>query len=223
MIALHQVSVSFGRVQALHDVTLQIERGQCIALVGSNGSGKSTLLRVLHGLLEPTTGTRVSQTHQRQAFVFQHPWMLHASCQWNVALAAWLQGCTWREAQVRAHDALHQADLLGLAWRSARTLSGGQQQCLALARALVMKPDFLLLDEPTANLAPQARKQVEQRMVQERACGMTMVFASHHLGQVRRLATRVIGLEQGRVIIDCPVAQFFDGSQPQASRLLLGE
>ena len=111
--------------------------------------------------------------------------------------------------------------LADLAQRSARTLSGGQQQRLALARAWALQPDVLLLDEPTASLDPHAKREVEALMA-EFAAGddgrpMTLVFASHNLGQVKRLADRVIYLEGGRVLADLPVDEFFDGVLLQAA------
>jgi tungstate transport system ATP-binding protein len=98
-----------------------------------------------------------------------------------------------------------------LAFRNASTLSGGQQQRLALARAWALQPDVLLLDEPTSSLDPHAKREVEALMEEFARDGMTLVFASHNLGQVKRLATRVIYLEQGRVLADLPVQEFFNG------------
>ena len=99
--------------------------------------------------------------------------------------------------------------------RGAKTLSGGQQQRLALARAWVLQPDVLLLDEPTTSLDPHAKREVEA-LLAELSAGMTLVFASHNLGQVKRLATRVIYLEQGRVLADLPTVDFFEGPLLQA-------
>jgi tungstate transport system ATP-binding protein len=224
MMELRNVAVRFGRVQALTDVSLSLQRGQCLALVGSNGSGKSTLLRVMHGLLTPSSGWREIDPSLKQAFVFQRPWMLRASCEWNVALAAWLQGATWQQARARAQAALDDAGLRELAQRPARTLSGGQQQRLAIARALVMQPDILFLDEPTASLAPQAKREVESLMAQCVERGMTLVFASHNLGQVKRLATRVICLDQGCVVADRATQAFFSEPLPtEAANFVEGE
>jgi tungstate transport system ATP-binding protein len=96
------------------------------------------------------------------------------------------------------------------AFRNARALSGGQQQRLALARAWSLKPDMLLLDEPTASLDPHGKREIESLMAEFGEAGMTLVFASHNLGQVKRLATRVLYLEQGRLLADLPVHSFFD-------------
>ena len=229
---LHQAQVRFGHRVALAPLTLQIHAGESVALVGANGSGKSTLLRLLHGVVLPSEGSVSAATGATQAMVFQHPFMLRASALNNVALALWLRGRRWQQAKTLAEQALTRVGLLAQASQSARTLSGGQQQKLALARAWVLGPQVLLLDEPTASLDPHAKREVEQLMAGFMADTLlqplTMVFASHNLGQVKRLATRVIYLEQGRVLADLPVADFFDverlrAASPAAHLFVKGE
>lgn len=215
VLALDHASVRFGGVTALADVCLSVNHGERVALVGANGCGKSTLLRVLHRLVVPSAGRLDVAPGVRQAMLFQRPHMLRTTVQNNVALALWLASTPWREARARALEALRRVEMEHLAPRHARTLSGGQQQRLALARAWALQPDVLLLDEPTASLDPHAKREVEALMA-EFAEGtadrpVTMVFASHNLGQVKRLADRVIYLEGGRVLADLPVDQFFDG------------
>jgi len=218
LFALHDIDVRYGRVPALTHVTLSIHAGERVALIGANGSGKSTLLRVLHGLAPHAAGafaTRVPP--QGQAMLFQRPHMLRMSVRNNVALALWLHGVRWRKAQQDAVAALGQVGLAGEAGRNARTLSGGQQQRVALARAWALKPAVLLLDEPTASLDPTAKREVEA-LIADAAHGRTLVFASHNLGQVKRLASRVIYLEHGRVLADLPVQDFFNGPLPEEAR-----
>ena len=226
---LHDVSVRYGRLHALAGVSLRITPGAHVALVGANGSGKSTLLRVLHGLT-PTHGGSVQQDAAlRQAMLFQRPHMLRSSAHSNVALALWLRGMRWRDARRQALDALQRVGLQHIAPQNARTLSGGQQQRVALARAWALRPDVLLLDEPTASLDPHAKREVEALMHDFAASpasagpaqAMTMVFSSHNLGQVKRLASRVIYLEHGRVLADLPVDDFFNGPLPEAVRLFV--
>lgn len=233
LIALESASVTFGRartVAALVDVSLRITAGERIALIGANGCGKSTLLRVLHGLMPLSTGALECATALRQAMVFQRPRMLRLSARTNVALGLWLGGVRWADAKMRAVQALQSVGLEGASGRPAHKLSGGQQQRLALARALALQPQMLLLDEPTSSLDPHAKREVEA-LVQHIAAqdsAMTLVFASHNLGQVKRLATRVVYLEQGRVLADLPVKDFFEGSllqtaYPQAYSFIKGE
>ena len=226
---LRQVSVRYGAVQALDQVTLGIAPGERVALVGANGSGKSTLLRVLHGLAEAHGGDLQRNTALRQAMLFQRPHMLRTSAQNNVALALWLRGTRWREARLKALTALQRVGLQDIAAQNARTLSGGQQQRVALARAWALRPDVLLLDEPTASLDPHAKREVEALMADfaasHGAAGpaypVTMVFSSHNLGQVKRLASRVIYMEHGRLVAALPVHDFFNGPLPEAARLFV--
>lgn len=222
---LHAADVYYGQVCALHQANLKIAAGECVALVGANGSGKSTLLRLLHGLLKPSSGTVRCLSRRRQAMVFQRPHMLRASVQNNVALGLWLRGVRWRVAKARALEALARVEMLSLAHRNAKALSGGQQQRVALAQAWALQPDALLLDEPTANLDPHAKREVETLMqafaLNQEGRLMTMVFSSHNLGQVKRLASRVIYLEHGRILADLPVDRFFDGPLPEEAHLFV--
>lgn len=217
-VQLEGVDLRFGTVQALAGIDLRIAAGERVALIGANGSGKSTLLRVLHGLLRPGAGSVLRDGSMRQAMVFQRPFALRMSAVSNVALALWLRGTRWREAKEQALLALGRVGLSAQSLRNARTLSGGQLQRLALARAWSLKPHVLLLDEPTASLDPHAKREVEALMSDFAASGMTLVFASHNLGQVKRLATRVVYMEQGRILADLPVHAFFNGPLGQTSR-----
>jgi tungstate transport system ATP-binding protein len=208
-------------VRALSDVTLTIASGERVALVGANGCGKSTLLRLLHGLASPTAGQVERDPDAHQAMLFQRPHLLRLSALGNIAVGLWLRGKRWSEARALALTALERVGLAGLAQRNARKLSGGEQQRVALARAWALAPQVLLLDEPTASLDPHAKREVEA-LINEFAkplSAMTLIFASHNLGQVKRLASRVIYLEHGCVLADLPVADFFGGQllQPQYS------
>ncbi len=228
LLSLKDVALSFGRVQALQGINFSVMQGECVALVGANGSGKSSLLRLMQGLLNPTQGSVYQADLKRQAFVFQKPWMLRASVLTNVALAAWLRGKPWAAATQDASVALQKVDLADVASRGARTLSGGQQQRLAVARACVSEPLLMLMDEPTASLAPTSKREMEQLMALFKSQGMTLVFASHNLGQVKRLASRVIALDLGRVVFDGSTKDFFETPQPErasrtAAQILDGE
>ncbi|MEO7159032.1 MAG: phosphate ABC transporter ATP-binding protein [Polaromonas sp.] len=221
---LDSVSVNFGRVQALNACTLRVTAGERLALVGSNGSGKSTLLRTLHGLIAPAKGSFQVDARARQAMLFQRPYMLRASVLHNVALGLWLKGEPWKPAKTQALQALKRVGLAELAGRNAKALSGGQQQRVALARAWALKPQVLLLDEPTSSLDPAAKREVERLMAEFADAGMTLIFSSHNLGQVKRLASRVIYLEQGRLVADLPTEAFFNGPLPAAAaNFLKGE
>jgi tungstate transport system ATP-binding protein len=228
VLSLHDVSVQFDTHLALHGVHLHMQAGERVALVGANGSGKSTLLRVAHGLLKVSGGQVSVPDEVHQAMVFQRPHMLRTSVLRFVVWGLWLQGTPWREAHVLAMQALKRVGLQDMAERSARTLSGGQQQRLALARAWTLQPNFVLLDEPTSSLDPHAKREVERLLADwVAASNVSLLFSSHNLGQVKRLATRVIYLEAGRILADLPVHEFFNqplgDSHPEAHLFLKGE
>ena len=234
LLRLSQVSCSLGGHWALRGVDLHMAHGERIALVGANGSGKSTLLRLCHGLLAAQEGACWRDPHAAQAMVFQRPHMLRMPVRAHVALGPWLAGRRWREACVLADEALQHVGLQEAATQWASTLSGGQQQRVALARAWAMQPRLLLLDEPTASLDPSAKRDVEHLWAQflsqaGQAVGtpVSCLFSSHNLGQVKRLASRVIYLERGRILADLPVGAFFNSdlsqTHPQADLFLKGE
>jgi len=219
-----------GAVKALDGVTFETHAGEVLALTGPSGCGKSTLLRLLHGLLQPTSGTVERNPAVRQAMLFQRPYLMRLSVQSNVAFGLWLRGLPWVLAKVQALEALHRVGLADLALRPANKLSGGQQQRVALARACALAPQVLLLDEPTASLDPHAKREVEALIgdLAHYGADMTLLFASHNLGQVKRLATRVLYLEHGRVLADLPVQAFFGGTllqtrYPEAHLFVKGE
>ena len=221
LLTLAGASVHFGAVTALREVDLELRRGERLALVGANGSGKTTLLRLLHGFL-PHEGRRTLHgAAPSVVMVFQRPFLLHLTVRANLRLALWLRGV--RRAE-RADEALARVGLADLAARPATTLSGGQQQRLALARAWVLAPDLLLLDEPTASLDPGAKREVEGLIERIAGDGVTVVMSTHNLGQAKRLARRVIYLDAGRVQVDLPVERFFNDPLPAAAaHFLKGE
>ena len=234
VVQLDGVWVQLGSSPVLQQLNLQIQPGERVALVGSNGSGKSTLLRTLHGLLPVQQGQRHQHPTLRQAMLFQKPHVLRLSALNNVALGLWLDrglGLSWAQAKARAATALQRVGLTAVASKNGRQLSGGQQQRLALARAWARQPDVLLLDEPTASLDPHAKREVEN-LIAEFTAGpssrMTLIWASHNLGQVKRLASRVIYLEAGRIEADLPVATFYNTAElsarsPAAHAFVQGE
>ncbi len=228
LLTLAGASVRFGAVQALKPLDLQLHRGERLALVGANGSGKTTLLRVLHGLVA-AQGSRVLHPGPAGAapvvaMLFQHPFLLNLSVQANVMLGLWLRHVPRAERQARCALALQRVGLDAEARRPARQLSGGQQQRLAMARAWALRPELLLLDEPTANLDPSAKREVETLVAEIAAEGTTVVMSTHNLGQAKRLATRVAYMEAGRMVVDLPVDRFFtDVLPPEAAQFLRGE
>ena len=224
LLCVCDASVRFGGVQALRFVSLQVNRGDFIALIGANGSGKTTLLRLLHGLLAFEGEREVLDAQALQVMVFQRPFMLRLSVWNNVVLALWLARVPRAQHAARGAQALQRVGLSALRDRPARALSGGEQQRLALARAWAVQAQIVFLDEPTANLDPSAKKEIEALLAGFRADGLTLVMSTHNLGQAKRLATRVVYLDRGEVRVDLPTARFFaDHVDGRASLFLKGE
>ena len=228
LLCVTDVSVQFGPVRALRRVGLELNRGDFIALIGANGSGKTTLLRLLHGLVAFDGTREVLDTKAVQVMVFQRPFMLRLSVLNNLRVALWLARVPRAERAARAAQALQRVGLADLCDRPARALSGGELQRLALARAWAVRPQILFLDEPTASLDPSAKKEVEALLASFAAEGMTLVMSTHNLGQAKRLATRVVYLDQGAIRVDLPTDRFFSrvagaSSDARADLFLKGE
>jgi tungstate transport system ATP-binding protein len=212
----------------LADIDLTIARGGRTFILGPNGSGKSTLLRVLHGLIAPTHGTVTwngSRVRPReQAMVFQRPVLLRRSAESNLRYALGLAHVNGADADRRVLEALNEVGLIDIARRSARVLSGGEQQRLALARAWALDPEVLFLDEPTASLDPAATRAVEQIVADIHARGTTIVMTTHNLAQAKRLAEAVVFLHGGRVVEQSPADVFFRAPRSaEAAAYLEGE
>jgi tungstate transport system ATP-binding protein len=156
--------------------------------------------------------------------VFQRPVMLRRSVRANVAYALKIAGVPRSQRPVQVYEALDGVGLSHLARRTARVLSGGEQQRLALARAGALHPEVLFLDEPTASLDPSATREVESAIRAFDAAGTKIVMATHNLGQARRLGDEIVFLDRGRLVERAPVEQFFSKPQsPQAAAFIRGE
>jgi tungstate transport system ATP-binding protein len=185
-------------------------RGKIYGLVGPNGSGKSTLLSILAHLTPSTAGTILlsgidtsdlpaPETRRRITLVHQEPVMFHTSVRKNVAMGLIYHDVPKQERDLRVADALRSVGMEQFAKRSARTLSGGEKKRVAVARALAISPDILLLDEPTANVDGTNAGRIEQiiRRINETA-GMTIIFSTHNLNQAYRLSHEVVTLMYGK-------------------------
>jgi tungstate transport system ATP-binding protein len=225
-IRLEGVAFAAGGVCILSDVTLALEAGPPTVLIGPNGSGKTTLIRLAMGLLAPAGGAirraQPDPAARRQAIVFQKPVMLRRSAGGNVAYALKAAGRSADAATIL--QLLDRVGLAPLAARPARRLSGGEQQRLALARALARDPEVLFLDEPTASLDPAATKAVEDIVAGAAAAGVKIVMATHDLGQARRLAGDIVFLAKGRLVEHAPAERFFATPvTPEARSFLAGD
>jgi tungstate transport system ATP-binding protein len=226
-IRFEAVNVRVGAVSILHEVTIEIAGGGPTVLLGPNGSGKSTLIKLGMRLIAPSTGQitfggRSAASVTRSAIVFQKPVMLRRTAAANIAFALATAGRAPDAATVS--QLLSQVGLAALSDRPARQLSGGEQQRLALARALARAPQVLFLDEPTASLDPAATKGVEDIITRTASEGVKIVMATHDLGQARRLASDVVFLTRGHVVERGASPQFFTSpSTDEARRFLAGD
>ena len=208
-------TVQAGATTILDRVTLSVGPGAPTALVGPNGAGKTTLLRLMMGLVEPDAGEAAIDGIER-AIVFQKPVMLRRSVAANLAFALEAAGQPSDPAAIGA--LLDLVGLAGLRDRPARRLSGGEQQRLAIARALARRPSLLLLDEPTASLDPAQTKLVEDLIGRIARSGVKIIFSTHDLGQARRLASDVVLMVAGRIAEHTPAATFFTAPASEAGR-----
>jgi tungstate transport system ATP-binding protein len=228
-LVLNDVSLDAGETRLLRRLNLTIAKGAPTLIIGPNGSGKTSLLRLCMGLASPSSGSmtwggRADGGPMRRAIVFQRPVMLRRSVAANVAYALAQASVPRKQRAGRVADLLDRVGLGDLAERPARRLSGGEQQRLALARALARNPEILLLDEPTANLDPAATRAVEDIVLTAAESGIKVVMASHDLGQVRRLAGDVVFLIRGALCERKLVIDFLDNpSTPEAFAFLRGD
>lgn len=215
-----------GGQRIIDDLSLRIASPGVTVVMGPNGAGKSVLLRLAHGLLRADAGSISwngrapdDALRRRQALVFQAPVLLRRSVAANIRFVLKLRGLPHGEAEVAS--ALSVAGLAGLAARPARVLSGGEKQRLAMARALALNPEVLLLDEPTVSLDPASTAAVEALVATARGHGVKVILVTHDIGQARRLADDVVFLHRGRGGETAPAESFFAGPQSVAARAYL--
>lgn len=215
--------------RVLGPVDLTLGAGGITVVVGPNGSGKTTLLRVMHGVERLTAGAATWAVPQRtaqarQAFVFQSPIMLRRSVAANLRYPLALHGVARADQDAAAADWAGRIGLADALDTPAPRLSGGERQKLALARALIAKPEVLFLDEPCASLDGAATLAIEELLVTARAAGVRIVLATHDMGQARRLADDALFVRDGRIAESASAAQFFGAPQhPALAAFLNGD
>lgn len=232
MIRVENVSKQFNKTRALKNVSLEVNKGDIISLIGPSGSGKSTLLRCIHGLehvdsgkiymddewMNPDDEKKIRAQRNRMGFVFQHFNLFpNMSVLQNCKLAqVEVLNKTDEEAEKTALEYLDKVGLLEKKDAYPNNLSGGQKQRVAIARALCMNPDIMLFDEPTSALDPEMIKEVLEVMKDLGKQGMTMVVVTHEMGFARKVGTRVVFLDQGEIIEENTSEEFF--ANPQSDR-----
>ncbi|WP_249976492.1 ATP-binding cassette domain-containing protein [Vreelandella olivaria] len=210
----------------LAPTTLSLSGCQRTLVMGPNGAGKSLFMRLAHGLLPPTSGHIEWEGTKPpvQAMVFQHPVLLRRTALDNLTYTLAIQRVPYRQRKALALQALEKFGLSGLAKRSARVLSGGEQQRLTLARAWLLKPAVLFLDEPTSALDPAGIKAVEDAVNEFHQQGTRIIMSTHDLHQARRLADEVLFMYSGQVLEHTPAQHFFDTpTSVQAGAFMRGE
>jgi phosphonate transport system ATP-binding protein len=228
---LERVHRSWGRRNAVEDVSLAIAAGERVLLAGPSGSGKTTLLRLLAGVLRPTRGVvridgvdvlsmsaRQLRRHRARCRIVEQGALLvpQSDVHRNVlagrlAEMPWhaiVWSALWRTEAGRVRELLEPLGLAERQWDAAGNLSGGQQQRVAIARALVSGPSILLADEPTSSLDPKTARDVTRLLVEQAGQrGATLVFCSHWVSLVQGSVDRVVGVRGGRVVLDAPAAE----------------
>lgn len=232
MISFDKVHKSFGKLEVLKGIDLQIPKGQVVTLIGPSGSGKSTILRCINGLEMPTSGTvtvdgvnitdpkaDIQKVRRNIGMVFQHFNLFpHMTVMENMIYApTHVAKVSREETQAKAMKLLELVGLTEKADAYPNKLSGGQKQRIAIVRALAMDPEVLLFDEPTSALDPEMVGEVLGVMKDLADQGMTMVIVTHEMGFAREVATRVLFMDGGQVLEQNPPGEFFE--HPKNERL----
>jgi UDP-glucose/iron transport system ATP-binding protein len=231
LFVLRGVSLERGGRPILRDVTLELPRGGVIGIIGPSGAGKTSLLRLLNRLDDPSSGSiefsstplvswAVPALRRKVAFVFQSPSLFPGSVADNLRTAAELGGS---RAAAEAPDLAAALHAVGLDTNDARrdtaVLSGGEQQRVGLARALMTRPDVLLLDEPTSALDPEAAHRLLATVARlSREQQLSVIMVTHRLLEARQFTSHSVMLEAGRVVEACSTAQFFAGVTTERAR-----
>lgn len=236
IIEFRGVSKWFGDFQVLKEIDFAVEEGEVVVLIGPSGSGKSTLLRCINALEEIGSGklvvdgmdlsdsrTNVNRARSEIGFVFQqfnlYPHMTAAQ---NIKLApVKVKGVSASEADERCARLLERVGIPEQAEKYPVSLSGGQQQRVAIARGLAMDPRIMLFDEPTSALDPETVSEVLDTMADLASGGMTMVVATHEMGFARRVADRVIFMDEGRIVEVGPPEHFFENPENERTKRFL--
>ncbi len=219
----NKLSLQYNGVHYINDITLTLEANKLTVIMGPNGAGKSLLLRLLHGLISPTNGeiqwngTPMSDSiRKKQAMVFQRPVLLRRSVAANIDFVL-----KFKRRKERRDQILEDVGLLNLSQHSARSLSVGEQQRLALARALATNPKVLFLDEPTASLDPASVFFIEQLVLKAFQSGTRVIFVTHDIGQAKRLANEVVFLNRGSLEEHTPSNIFFKNPSSSSAKAYL--
>ena len=227
-IRFKDLSVILGQKIILDKINCKIKSNSITAVLGPNGAGKSIFLQTINGLVSIQSGRltfnsmdKNQEIRKQQALVFQNPVLLRRTVMANMQFVLNLRN---RESNQLLKNILDKVGLEGYEKKSARLLSGGEKQRLSMARALVVNPHLLLLDEPTANLDPYSLNLIEDLVLEENSIGKTIIFTTHDMSQAKRLATDVIFLNKGKVLEQTISKTFFKSPKTlEAQKYINGE
>ena len=238
IVSIRGLKKAFGDNIVLHDINLDVRRGEKVVVLGPSGSGKSTMLRCINSLEDVTGGTitvdgvaitdpkvDINKVREHLGMVFQrfNLWP-HKSVLENVMLAQRVVlGKSEADARARAHELLRMVGLADKAEAYPASLSGGQQQRVAIARALAMEPKVMLFDEPTSALDPELVGEVLSVMTKLAESGMTMIVVTHEIGFAREVADRVIFMDSGAIVEENIPAELFDHPQEPRTQAFLSK
>ena len=220
------IQKNYRSAKALNSVSFSTEGGKIFVLIGVNGAGKTTLLRIGAGLENPDAGRilfnekTVTDTELRQiaTLVFQRTALFSRSVYDNLAYGLKIRGQKDPEIRQKITAALNSVGLRNFEKRRAKKTSGGEQQRIALARAFLLEPKILLLDEPTANLDPNSARIIEKAILSRKRSDTIIVLATHNLGQAKRLGDVVVHMHEGKIIEEAPPKDLFDNPQQETTR-----
>ena len=231
MIKIENLYKRFGKLEVLKGININVEKGEIIAIIGPSGSGKSTFLRCINRLEEPTDGkifidgenilskeTNINKIREKVGMVFQHFNLFpHKNVIKNITLAPIkIKNYSVELAESKADNLLNKVGLLDKKYSYPNQLSGGQKQRIAIARALAMEPEIMLFDEPTSALDPEMIKEVLDVMIELAREGMTMLIVTHEMGFAKNVATRILFMNDGKILEDETPEEFFNN--PKHSR-----
>jgi tungstate transport system ATP-binding protein len=223
---LNQIEKNYHKVKALDSISFNAQGGKIIVLIGVNGAGKTSLLRIIAGLEKQEKGTisfsgkNVSDGELRQiaTLVFQRTTMFTRSVYANLAYGLKIKGEKESEIKEKISQALHDVGLRDFEKRRAKKTSGGEQQRIALARAFLLEPKILLLDEPTANLDPNSAIIIERAIMRCKKAERIIIMATHNLNQARRMGEEIVHMHTGQIVERASPDDFFDKPQSEITR-----